>query len=359
MPSISNATLTASFIPSPFASNGVAGIYNGLFWDTNNLSNETSGYFSATVSGNGLIAGQLKIAGDSTLFATNLPADGSATLELKRRNQSSLVLTVQVDLSGLETLTGMIADASNAFHAQLTAFRAGFSATNHATFYQGDYSWAMSGAAGNAPAGYSYGTATIAGAGGVHLSLFLSDGTITSASGLLSTNGQMPLYASLYGGKGSLLSWLSFTNSSNSPSTNGAYWLKDRVARGPYPSGFTLTNLFIWMGAFPAAHPGSNALNAANVSVQLSGADLSNSITEAIALNVNGIGGSFPGIVVTIAGSTGVFTGLRAGMFTGLFTDPASASTVRFNGAVLHPLPAGYGFFTSGDLSGAVLIEPQ
>ena len=324
MPSVSNATLTANFIPSPFASNGVAGLYTGLFWDTNNLSNETSGWFSATLADNGVIAGQVRIAGVSTRFSTTLHADGSAALELTRHGQSPLVLALQADLTGLETLTGTIGDANNTFHAQLTAHRAGFGASRRATNYEGYYTWAMPGAAEYAPAGYSYGTAAVSASGGIRLSLFLSDSAATTASGWLSTNGQTPLYVSLHGGRESLLCWLSLTNFSNSLSTNGAFWFKNRGAQGSHPNGFTLTNLMFWMGAYPAAVPGANALNAANVSVQLSGADLTKSIAETIALNENGIGGSFTNIVVTIAGSPGVFTGLGAGMFTGLFIDPVS-----------------------------------
>jgi hypothetical protein len=63
MPAISNATLTANFIPSPFTNHGVAGTYAGLFWDTNNLSNETAGWFSATVAATGVIDGQVKSRG--------------------------------------------------------------------------------------------------------------------------------------------------------------------------------------------------------------------------------------------------------------------------------------------------------
>ena len=144
MPDISNATLTANFIPSPFASNGVAGAYAGLFLDTNNPSNDTSGYFAATVAGGGIISGQVKIAGVSTGFSTTLRADGSATLELKRAKQSSLVLTLQIDLSGLETITGAVSDTNDTFNAALTAFRAGFGASHPATGYEGYYAWAMS-----------------------------------------------------------------------------------------------------------------------------------------------------------------------------------------------------------------------
>jgi hypothetical protein len=368
MPLVSNATLTANFIPSPFASNEVAGAYAGLFWDTNNLSNETSGYFSATVADSGVIAGQVKIAGVPTTFSTTLHADGSATLELKRHDLSTLVLTLQVDLTGSETLTGTVSDTNNTFNAQLTAFRAGFSASHPAANYEGYYTWAMPGAAGNAPAGYSYGTATIAAAGGVHLALFLSDGTTTTASGSLSTNGQMPLYVSLYGGKDALLSWLSFTNFSSILSTNTAFWFKgvvnvdpppdpspyrtsSPVTKDTYTDGFTLTNLTLLMGAYTAEAKGTDALDAPSVSVQLSAADLTNPISNTIALNSSGIGGS--------SASTAMNLSDKTGLFSGSFKDPTSGKTVHFNGAILRSLPAGYGFFTSGGLSGAVVIDPQ
>jgi hypothetical protein len=373
MPDVSNATLTANFIPSPFASNEVAGAYSGLFIDTNNLSNDTLGSFSATVADNGVISGQVKIAGVTTHFSATLQANGSATLELKRPGQSSIVLTIQVDLTGLQTLTGTVSDTNSTFNAQLTALRAGFTASQTAANYAGHYTWAMPGAAGNAPAGYSYGTATIVAAGGVSLTLFLSDGTAAAASGTLSTNGQMPLYLSLYGGKGSLLSWLSFTNSSNSLSTNVAYWFKGLVVPAPvaptdppdpypyrapelvakdfYNAGFTLTNLTLLMGTYTAEPKGTDALNAATVSLQLSGADLTSSVSNVITLNSSGVGGSSTGPTLNISDKTG--------LFSGSFKDPASGKTVHFNGVALQPAAAGFGFFISTDLSGAVVLDPQ
>jgi len=365
MPGIAGATLTANFIPSPFASNGVAGAYAGLFWDTNNLSNQTSGWFSATVADNGVIDGQVKIAGVSTTFATTLHADGSATLQLPRHDQDSLVLTLQVDLSGLETLTGTIADTSNTFNAQLTAYHAGFSASSPATVYEGYYTWVMPAASGIAPAGNSFGAATVGSAGGVQLSLTLGDGTTATAAGSLSMNGLMPLYVSLYSGKGSLLAWLSFTKSSSILSTNGVYWFKNpiplfktdasgnpvpvKVTTGPYPDGFTLTNLPLFMAAYAAEEKGTNALDSTNVAIQLSGADLTNSITNSLGLNSSGIGGPSAGTAINISGKTG--------LFSGSFKDPMSGKTVQYKGAVLQPYLAGWGTFVSGGLSGAVVIE--
>jgi hypothetical protein len=365
MPSVSNAILTAHFIPSPFASNDVAGLYSGLFLDANNPSNDTSGYFSATLTASGLLDGQVKIAGASATFATLLRADGSGSVELKPRGQSALDLTVQVDLGGSGTLTGTIADTNNTFLSQLTARRGAFSASHPAASYKGYYTWAMPGATGDAPAGYSYGAATVAASGGVQLSLNLSDGTAASASASLSDSGQMPLYVSLYGGKGSFLSWVSFTNTSGALSTNGAYWFKasdpspndygygnptPAPAQKPYPDGFTLTNLSLSTAVYVAEGRGTNALDANSVSIQFSAADLTTNIADTIALRSNGAGGTSPGPTVNITDKTG--------LFTGTFVNPVSGKTVHFKGAVLSPGPAGYGYFISDDLSGSVLIEP-
>jgi len=352
MPGVTNVSLTANFIPSPFASNGAAGAYAGLFWDANNPSNQTSGYFGGTLAAGGVVSGQLKIAGVSSVFSTTLRADGSATVAVKRHNLSTLVLTLQVDLTGLETLTGSVSDLNNSFNAQLTAYRGGFSTKNTTANFNGYYTWEMPGATGNAPAGYSYGTAAITASGGVRLTIFLSDGTTTTASGSLSTNGQVPLYASLYSGKGSVLSWLTFTNPANGLSTNSALWFKGPIAKATYPNGFTLTNLTLLMGEYTAEADGINALNASSASVQFSGGDLTNSPVETITLNSSGAGGSATNAAVNISGKTGIFSGS--------YQDPVSGKTVRLKGVVLSSLPAGYGFFTTGSgLSGAVLIDPQ
>jgi hypothetical protein len=383
MPSVSNATLTANFIPSPFASNGVVGTYTGLFWDTNNLSNESAGWFSATVTANGVMDGQVKIAGASTTFTTTLLADGTGSLELARHNEASLVLTIKVDLSGGETLSGMVSDSSNSFNAQLYAYRAGFSAANLAKNYEGYYTWAMPAVSGIAPAGHSFGSATVLAAGAVQMSLILGDGTKTTAAGSLSTTGMMPLYLSLYGGKGSMLAWLSFSNSAGTLSTNGAYWFRDSitlfkdppparvtgpsryavktdlfpsgvvpitVATGPFPDGFTLTNLWLYVAAYTPEAKGINAFDAASIDVQLSGADLTNTVSNTIAVNSAGVGGSSATLSVSVSGKTG--------LFSGSFKDSVVNAPARYQGVVIQPWLTGYGNFISGGLSGATLIEP-
>lgn len=351
MPLASNATLTANFVASPFGNNGVAGTYSGLFWDPSDLSVDAAGFFTATVSSSGMIAGQVKIAGATTPFSTLLAADGTTTLTLKGHGQSSLELALQVDLSGLQTLTGTVTDTNHSFDAQLTAYRAGFSASDKTTAFAGNYTWAMSGAASNAPGGYSYGTASVADTGAVHTGVFLADGSSSTFAGSISTNGVMPLYVSLSAGKESFLAWLTFTNSTTDLSTNSAFWLKSSGGKGLYATGFTLSNLSLLMGAYSAPAKGANALGASTVSLQLSGAGLMGTNTDSVTLNASGTGTDANQAALSVNGHTG--------LVSGTFKDPASGKTIHLNGAVLKQLPAGYGFFIDNNESGAVVVEPQ
>ncbi len=360
----SNAVLTVT--TSTINPEEVAGAYAGIFLDTNNLSNETSGWFSATVTSKGMLDGDVKIAGVASTFSTKLQANGSATMEVPRHNRDSLVLTLQAAVSGLETLTGTVADSSNTFKAQLIAYRTGFSASSPATAYEGYYTWAMPAAPGIGPDGNSFGTATVSKSGGVQLSVSLGDGATTTAAGALSSNGLMPLYVSLYNGTGSFLTWLSFVKSPSSLSTNGAYWFKDPLilsrpdAAGnpvaikvnpcwPFPRWLHLEqSVSFLMATYTPEAAGINALNASDVSVQLSGADLTNSISNSIALNSSGNGGSSATTVLSVSDKTG--------LFTGSFEDPTTGKMTHFNGAVIQQLNGGWGTFIGGGLSGAVDI---
>jgi hypothetical protein len=362
----STAVFSPTLAPSTINPEEVAGVYAGLFLDTNDLSNETSGWFSATVTSKGVIDGQVKIAGVSPKFTTTLHSDGSASVDVAWEKGNSLVLTLQFDSSGLETLTGTVSDTGKTFDAQLTAYRAGFSASTPATAYEGYYTWAMPAATGIAPAGNSYGTATIAPGGGVQLSVTLGDGITTTAAGSLSANGLMPLYVSLYNGEGSFLAWLSFTKSAGAVSTNAAYWFRNpialfkldaagnpvpvTVATGPFPDGFTLTNLSLFTASYVPEGKGVNAIDSTDVVIQVSGADLTNSISNSIALDSSGGGGSSATIAVNISDKTG--------LFTGSFKDLVSDKTVNYKGSVLQPFKSVWVTFIGGGLSGAVVIEP-
>ena len=57
----SNLVLQANFIPNPFAP--VAGIYQGLFYDTNEVAHQSSGFFNGKLTSAGKLSAKLVIAG--------------------------------------------------------------------------------------------------------------------------------------------------------------------------------------------------------------------------------------------------------------------------------------------------------
>ncbi len=68
----------------------------------------------------------------------------------------------------------------------------------------------------------------------------LADNSRISQTVSLSKNGHWPLYASLYAGKGSVLSWLAFENRTNDDINGLLSWIKlADVTAVYYPHSFT------------------------------------------------------------------------------------------------------------------------
>src|SRR5262249_52931025 len=69
---------------------------------------------------------------------------------------------------------------------------------------------------------------------------FLADGTKLAAKGAVSKDGLFPLQQSLYGGKGSVISWLIFTNDPGTNLAALANWTKPtQPGATRYAGGFT------------------------------------------------------------------------------------------------------------------------
>jgi hypothetical protein len=68
----SNLNFTANFVPNPFTS--VAGTYEGLFSDTNELTPVSSGFFSALVKTTAASRPSFCKAPRLTLFPVNFPS---------------------------------------------------------------------------------------------------------------------------------------------------------------------------------------------------------------------------------------------------------------------------------------------
>jgi hypothetical protein len=345
----SGENLTAAFEPSPFT-NGLTGIYDGLFYDSNNLSETSSGYLTLALRGdNGVFSGSIMLDGQTKSFAGQFASDGSAQLTIKRPANENVSLSLALDLSGVNGLTGSIVcestNPANAFDASLQAYRV----ISRNSDYVGYYTWAMNGSlfdGGTGPEGYSYGTAIIPPQGEAALSLYLSDGISTIARGGLTEGGLFPLYLSLNGGEGSLSGWLTFAT--NGLTVNTMEWFKKPVIRGYYTNGFALTNLPLVLSPYLK---GTNTLGSSNVVVQLSGGDLTGTLTDFVTL---GAGKNFS---VTDTNHIAVSLDLKTGIFSGTFIDPADGESALLRGALVQPSQEAFGLFLpTNHLSGAATI---
>ncbi|MEY2427276.1 MAG: hypothetical protein QOJ40_161, partial [Verrucomicrobiota bacterium] len=201
------------------------------------------------------------------------------------------------------------------------------------------------------PAGDGFGAVRVLPTGQARFVGTLADATRVSGSATLSKSGLCPLYIPLYLGKGSLVSWLAFTNRADDDLNGPSSWIKpaDPMARY-YHGGFT-NELNIagsgYVRPLPGTHP---ILNLANSSVTFSGGDLY--FTNLVALDLNSR-------VTNLSSNRFALSfSLATGTFAGRATDPANDESFSFKGAVMQKLNGGYGFLLQTNRSSRVTIAP-
>ena len=86
--------LQANFVTNPFAA--VAGTYEGLFYDTNNAAQESSGSCNATVTSNGTFTAKLQLGSRSVAFTGQFTPSGQSFNTIA--GNGSAALTVQFQL---------------------------------------------------------------------------------------------------------------------------------------------------------------------------------------------------------------------------------------------------------------------
>jgi hypothetical protein len=220
----------------------------------------------------------------------------------------------------------------------------------------GSYTFVIPGSsAANSPAGAGFGTVKVDGAGNVQWTGVLADGTKVSQKSALSKQGIWPLYASVYGGAGVVMSWVEFGNQSQSDMSGQLVWLKPAGAVGlGYAGGFT--NEVNASGSryhAPAAGKRVMGLNHGNGSVVLSGGGLGSELSTSISLASNNkvSAPASARLSLSITPSTGLFKGTAV--------NPSTGKPMTFQGALFEKGQIGIGYFLNGDKSGAVYIDTQ
>jgi len=338
----SNAVLQANFVTNPFIP--VEGTYRGLCYVPNDAAAESSGSFLVTVTSSGAFSARLCLAGVDHAYGGEFSLTGAAFKSIPRAGLSPITVQLQLDLSN-GPMTGTISDGT--WTAQLVANPAIYSRTNHAP-QAGRYTLLIPGMdnAPTQPGGNGFGAVTVNTLGDVSLSGTLGDGTPFASSSVVASQGQWPFYVSIYGGKGCILGWLSFTNNGDVSGEINWFKLPEETAK-LYPGGFT--NGTEAIGSIYQYTNGMPVLGFTDGLLSLLNGDLAESIT-----NQAGIGPELP---ATEPYTTKLSVSTSTGMFHGSVINPATGKPISVRGIVLQNQNLGAGYFLGTNQCGSVLLS--
>jgi photosystem II stability/assembly factor-like uncharacterized protein len=326
------------------------GTYQGLFYDTNGVTIDSSGAASISVKASGTFSAKLQFAGQSYSCSGKFSGAGSSSNSIPRSGLSPLTLTMQIDPDNNALITGLV--SADAWTAELVAYASVFSKTNPCP-QVGQYTLAFPGsddpAAG--PAGDGYATVKVNSLGNTSVAGKLGDGTPVSRKTSLSQNGQLPLFASLYSGKGLFVGWLTFSNQADSDLSGPVTWIAPSDATLKIdPTGFT--NQLQAAGSSYQFIPGVPVLNMTNGQVSFLYANLPQNFTNQIRLTNNSA------VVNLSSNKLACKIVTSSGQFSGSATIPGTKQTVSFAGVILQKLNLGTGYFLGTNQSGRVSFGP-
>jgi len=212
----------------------------------------------------------------------------------------------------------------------------------------------LPGAPANTPPGDGYAAATNQRGTLTVTTGQLADGASFTPSAAESANGDVPVYASLYGNTGLLIGWINLTNLEAGPPSNLLAWIKPASrAYPPYTNGFAA--MLALQGALWTNPPlKTPAIALTNGSLLISNATLS------LAFNV-AVSGS--NTLVKLAGSPSnyMLTGSiapRTGLLALSFGGTNGKNLTQGFGAVIQNQTNGGGFFLGTTNAGSISLLP-
>ncbi len=334
----------------PFAP--LAASYSGLFYELSGVHFLSSGSFALTTTTKSNYTGTLLMGANRYPFSGKFNLSGFATNTIVRKGTNALALAFQMDTADNNRICGTVSNET--WIADLQAERVAFNAANPSGL-AGNYTLIVPGPAdGNAltPQGDGCGTVIVTAAGLVKFSGTLAEGTKVAQSVGLVGAGRWPLYLSLYGGKGQILGWLTFTNT---PDLGGTVsWIKPPISTAKYyPAAFDIETNVMGSVYQPPATSTSPALDFTNGVVVLTGGNLAGGITNNVTIQ--------PKNKVADASLTNKLTLVLTtsqGMFKGTVLNPATKKAIAFSGALLQNQGWGSGYFLGTNQSGRVCFGP-
>lgn len=325
-----------------------SGIYQGLFYESDAVKNESSGFLRLSLARSGTFSGNIWIAARPYRFSGSLSA-GESNITVSRTNGPPVTIGFTViTTNGFDEIHGFVSDGH--WTASLEGDRLVYNTKTRPAPQAGQYTFAFANSYDETgPQGKSYGTVTVLPSGVVKLSASLSDDYRASQSAGLSAHGDWPLYAPLYRGTGSVLGWITFTNQPASSFEGNVSWIKEHAFGKYFNKGFTNEGLLA--GSVYLRPTNRSPINVTNAIVALRGTSIN--ISNDVALNsTNAVtAGPTKYQILTI--------NPRFGTFQGNVVDPANNTKIPIKGALLQQSTNGSGFFVRTNFNGQVNIEPK
>ncbi len=394
----SDMTITAAFSSAPGpgprpdrnAFTAIAGVYNGLFFDTA-VSTNCSGYFTARVSKNGKFIVKINKAGKSGVGSGQFGTNGVGVATIGRAPGAINTVELRTDITGVDpAVTGTV--TSTDCVATLEGDRVIFTSRNPSPI-QGLYTFILPRASASGPQtndvvttnvvvstnnigqtnemvvtnstfvtnsivttndivsapGHGFASLSVSKLGQAKIRGSLADGTKFNQSTTISTTGEIPLFVSLYRGQGLLIGWLSVTQ--NEVSGSPINW--KRPAGGIlFPDGID-ADITVFGSRFdrtvnPFISLGSNAV------VEINANDTGASTNDSRIIPVE-----FSNANTLVEKGTNTTNGLQikllpTGLVRGKFTSLVTGKTTLLQGAMVQNTNAAFGYFLSTARPGTI-----
>jgi hypothetical protein len=348
--SATSAVARLTVLPLPLPLTG-AGLYNGLFHDSNNVQQASAGFFTATVRTNGDFTARIQNGKKKFLFKGRFNRDGHATNQVLRVGDTVLTLEMHLDPPGGKSLSGRVTDG--VWTSDLLARRTTFNAkTNPATALSGRYTLLIPGATDGAvaPQGDGAAAVTVTTAGLAALTGTLADGSKIVQRVALSADGDWPFYVPLYAGRGAVFGWMQLQPTNEIDLAGALQWIRPA---GPLPKLYTNGFVLASMAAGAVYTPPIGTVFDTNFAwVIFDGGDLENPSANPVNL--------MEGARVMNAGTNPITMAVMpaTGLFKGTVKFPEVLRPVRFQGAVLRGAGLGGGYFAGTNGIGHVYFGP-
>lgn len=345
----SNMTLVANFVANPFIPR--AGVYNGLFYETNTHSHYSSGFFSFTLGASGAYSGRYYVAGLSYAITGKFNIEGESLVVFP--NAPKVTFDLKLDLTSAgDTVSGTVTGTDWA--ATLAGGRARFLYSPPAPQSGSNYTLAFPGSSDGllSPGGDGFGNLAVTTAGQVLFSGRMSDDSaLVPPLTYITANGDWPFYVALYGGRGAVMGWL--TNVTGQPRSyqGNVSWIKTRLYGTNYLAGFTNQSVAI-SSVLPSLSTGIPAFNSPNAMIIFHDGILAAPITNYFSLNNNVVSlfdGQTNGLALSLSKSTG--------QWSGSFNYPSTGLKMNVRGILLKDQNQARGYFL-GSRTGYLFIEP-